>query len=139
MERSGSTTNHGLGEGPRRAVDQTGELRNQESQTEGIKIIKERKNMENNNDYLDKNKKDNEITKEEFKNLYFRYGIPGSGWTLEYWNIFYEKETGKRYYFDEPRSPESTQMYIDSGDNGHRIFLLSEESSESFHDYPGKY
>ena len=39
-----------------------------------------------------------EITKEKFKELYFYYATPNSGWTEDYWNHFYENEEGKRYF-----------------------------------------
>ena len=79
-----------------------------------------------------------EITKQEFRDLYIKYGQSAkySGWTEDYWDQFHEKETGKRYFFTEPTSPDQTRMFIDSGRDSHRMFLLSEEAEESFFEHP---
>lgn len=79
-----------------------------------------------------------EITKAEFKVFYFRYATPNSGWTEEYWNHFHKHEEGKRYFFTNPATPESTRMFIVSDDDKHRMVFLSEESEESFFDFSGK-
>jgi hypothetical protein len=79
-----------------------------------------------------------EITKERFKELYSHYATPDSGWTKDYWNRFYEKEEGKRYFFTSPETPESTRMSIVSDDLKHRMVFLTEEAEESFFDFPGK-
>lgn len=78
---------------------------------------------------------DKEITKEEFKEIYFKHALPNSGWTEDYWNHFFEKEEGKKYFYTEPELP---RMFISSGKNEHRIFFLTEEAEESFFDFPGK-
>jgi hypothetical protein len=79
-----------------------------------------------------------EITKQTFKDFYFKYATPNSGWTEEYWNHFYGPETGKRYFFTKPETRESTRMFIVSGDDNHRMIFLTEDSEESFFDFPGK-
>jgi hypothetical protein len=79
-----------------------------------------------------------EITKERFRELYSYYATPNSGWTKDYWNRFYEKEEGKRYFFTKPETPESTRMFIVSDGTNHRIVFLTEEAEESFFDFPGK-
>ncbi len=79
-----------------------------------------------------------EVTKGKFKELYFKYATPTSGWTEDYWNHFYEIEEGKRYFFTKPATPDSTRMFIVSGDDKHRMIFLTEEAEESFFDYPGK-
>ena len=79
-----------------------------------------------------------EITREKFKELYFKYSTPNSGWTEDYWVQFYEKETGKKYYFTKPETPESTGMFIVSDAHKHRMVFLTEEAEESFFDFPGK-
>jgi hypothetical protein len=76
-----------------------------------------------------------EIGKAEFKELYLKYGR-SCGWTLEYWNSFYEKELGKRYFFREPESADADRMFIVSGAETRRMILMSEESEESFFDNP---
>lgn len=81
-----------------------------------------------------------EITKEEFKRLYIRYGQskPGTGWTKEYWNHFYKHEAGVRYFFTEPNSPTDDVMWISDSPDTKRIFFISEDATESFFDFPGK-
>ncbi len=79
-----------------------------------------------------------EITKEKFRELYFKHATPNSGWTEDYWNHFYEKEAGKRYFFTKQETPDSTRMFIVSDGLAHRMIFLTEESEESFFDFPGK-
>ncbi len=82
-----------------------------------------------------------EVTKEQFKEIYFRLG-GGFGWTLEYWNKFFEdeKRPGMKYLVEEPKTPEHTRMMIvtDFGRNEYRLFFLTEEAEESFFDFPDK-
>jgi hypothetical protein len=77
-----------------------------------------------------------EVSKAKFREMYFQYATPNSGWTEDYWNKFYEKEEGKSWFFASPESPESTRMFIVSGGDRHRMFFLSEEAEESFFDFP---
>jgi len=81
---------------------------------------------------------DREITKKEFKELFYKYGVARkySGWTEEYWEEVYERETNARYFFTEPNSPGENRMFIDSGKGTHRIFLLTEEAEESLFQSP---
>jgi hypothetical protein len=75
-----------------------------------------------------------EITKAEFKQLYFTHAEPQqeTGWTADYWNQFFANENDKRYFLTEPGSPDQTRMFISSDRDSHRIFFLSEEEEESF-------
>lgn len=77
-----------------------------------------------------------EVSKLEFKNLYFKYATTNSGWTEDYWNQFYEKEEGKNYFFTPPTTPESTRMFIVSDAGIHRMIFLTDEAEESFFDFP---
>jgi hypothetical protein len=45
-----------------------------------------------------------------------------------------------KYLAEEPKTPEHTRMMIvtDYGRNEYRLFFMTEESEESFFDYPGK-
>ncbi len=79
-----------------------------------------------------------EVTKAEFRNYYFKYATPHSGWTKEYWNQFYENEEGKRYFFAKPATPQATRMFIVSDHDTHRMIFLSEDAEESLFDFPGK-
>jgi len=80
-----------------------------------------------------------EVTKEQFKEIYFRLG-GGLGWTLEYWNKFFEDEErpGMKYLIQEPETPEHTRMMIvtDYGSNEYRLFFMTEESEEAFFYFP---
>lgn len=75
-----------------------------------------------------------EVTKNDFKDFYFKYATPYSGWTAEYWERFYEKGEGQRYFFSKPESPQHHRMFILSGKGMHRMVFLTEESEESFFD-----
>ena len=82
-----------------------------------------------------------EVTKEQFKEIYFKLGGgETTGWGLEYWNKFFEdeKRPGMKYLSEEPKTPEYTRMMIvtDYGRNEYRLFFLTEESEESFFDFP---
>ena len=84
-----------------------------------------------------------EVTKEQFKESYFRLGSGATtGWDLEYWNKFFEdeKRSGMKYLLEEPETPEHTRMMIvtDYGRNEHRLFFFTEDSEEAFFDFPGK-
>lgn len=75
---------------------------------------------------------DVQVSKIEFKKLYFDYAQPNSGWTEDYWNQFFEPERDKSYFFEEPESPVTDRMMIVSGDNRHRMIFLTENSEEAF-------
>jgi hypothetical protein len=53
-------------------------------------------------------------------------------------NHIYEKKEGDRYFFSSPATPESTLMFIVSGEAKHRMIFLTEEAEESFFNFPGK-
>jgi hypothetical protein len=82
-----------------------------------------------------------EVTKEQFKEIYFRLGGgAATGWSLEYWNKFFEdeKEPEMKYLLEEPETPEHTRMMIVTAGNEHRLFFWTEESEESFFDFLDK-
>ncbi len=74
-----------------------------------------------------------EITKDEFKRLFLKYG--NEGWGLGYWERFYEKEEA-RWEFDGPPTKERNRMFIvtDFGSKPpvHRMVFMSEEGEEEF-------
>jgi hypothetical protein len=83
------------------------------------------------------------VGKDKFKEMYFRLGGgAATGWSLEYWNEFFENEQkpGMKYLVAEPETPAHTRMMIvtDYGQKEYRLFFLTEESEESFFDFPGK-
>jgi len=84
-----------------------------------------------------------EVTKEQFKEVYFRLGNGAySGWTADYWLGFYENQVNPDWKFlvEEPRSSHHDQMWIvaDHATKEHRLFFLTDESTESFFDYSAK-
>ena len=81
---------------------------------------------------------DEEITKDEFKALYFEHATPHSGWTAAYWNRFYANEEGKRYFVAKPETPESTRMFLVSEGAKRRMVFLTVDAEESLFDFPGK-
>jgi hypothetical protein len=75
-----------------------------------------------------------EVTKEEFKNIYFRLGGGDrSGWTADYWQKFFEDAAhpGWTYMVEEPRDPEHHCMWIvtDRENRQYRLFFRTEEST----------
>lgn len=85
----------------------------------------------------------NEVTKEQFKECYFRLGGgSASGWGTEYWNRFFEPEQQRpmKYFLKEPQTPKHTRMMIvtDHHTNQYRMFFLTEDEEDDFFDTPGK-
>ena len=79
-----------------------------------------------------------EVTREEFRDVYFRLGGGEAvGWGEASWK--YDRE-GMRYKVELPESPRHTRMMIvtDFGAREYRLFFLTEESEESFFTHPGK-
>lgn len=82
-----------------------------------------------------------EVTKEQFKEIYLKHGGgESSGWGLEYWkkNFANEKNPKVKYKLEEPATSQHTRMMIatDSELNEHRLFFMTEESEESFFEFP---
>lgn len=76
------------------------------------------------------------VTKEVFKKLYFKHADANSGWTAEYWNKFFEREEGKRYFFSKPHIPSATRMFIVTDAVERRMVFLSEDAEETLFDFP---
>lgn len=74
------------------------------------------------------------VTKQEFKDAYFKLGGERDGWTADYWEKFYaaEDKTPMAYSVEEPPTPAHNRMMIVSDAEEHRLFFLTEESEESF-------
>ncbi len=84
-----------------------------------------------------------EVTREKFREMYFeRGGGNATGWGAEYWNKVFEdgKRTDMKYLLEEPATAEHTRMMIvtDEERKEYRLFFLTEESEESFFDFPDK-
>jgi len=81
-----------------------------------------------------------EVSKKEFKKMYFKYGSIVNGWDKKYWKKFFAPIKDKDIIFkiEEPESDNHDRMMIVSEKREHRLFFLTEESEESFFDFPGK-
>lgn len=84
-----------------------------------------------------------EVTKEEFKRLYFELGGGlRTGWSADYWDLFFEKQKrpNMKYLAQEPETRDHNRMMIvtDFGNNEYRMFFVTEEDEERMFDYPGK-
>jgi len=76
-----------------------------------------------------------EVTKEVFKEIYFEYGKSSDGWTLDYWNQFYEspQKNSIKYLACFPAKPSESRMMIvnDNVANEYRLFFLNEDEEEN--------
>jgi hypothetical protein len=84
-----------------------------------------------------------EVTKEKFKEVYFRLGGgESSGWTADYWRKHFEgkAEPGWRFMVEEPRSAEHDRMWVvtDSQAKEYRLFFMTEQATEDFFERPGE-
>ncbi len=83
-----------------------------------------------------------EITKEQFKDAYFRHGCGAAGWTAEYWQQFFETdcEPGWKFLLQAPSSTRHNRMWIgvNHEKKEYRVFFLTEDATEAVFDYPGK-
>ena len=82
-----------------------------------------------------------EATKEEFREIYFRLGGGArGGWTEDYWNHHFERETSRpmKYKIEEPASPEHTSMMIvaDFAIDEYRLFFMTEEDNDNLFVWP---
>lgn len=75
-----------------------------------------------------------EVSKDEFREVYFRYARDGDGWTKAYWQQFYERDRDPpmRYKVELPNTPDENRMMIvdDFGSREHRLFFMSENAEE---------
>ena len=77
-----------------------------------------------------------EVTKEKFKESYFRLGGgKSSGWTADYWQKFFEDGAGPGWKFlvEEPRTAGHVRMNIvtDHKAKEYRLFFTTEEEEDS--------
>lgn len=70
-----------------------------------------------------------EVTKEEFKNIYFKHGKPEDGWGQDYWYEFYEHpgKQNMKYMIDLPDDVQTLRMMVanDYSLNEYRLFFVS--------------
>ena len=78
-----------------------------------------------------------EVTKEKFKEIYFRLGGgKASGWTLERWDEFFEKEPDRKYFVEEAAAPGHTCMEIEIDYTARtcRMIFITPESELGYFD-----
>ncbi len=81
-----------------------------------------------------------EVSKEEFKKLFLKYGKNEKGMGKGYWEYYFEPINDKDmiFKFEEPKSDNHDRMMIVSGTREISIFFMTDDSLESFYDFPGK-
>jgi len=76
----------------------------------------------------------NKVTKEQFKEIYFKYGKAEDGWEQDYWDEFYEPDENPpmRYNIELPKTDKESRMMIvtDHGSNEYRLFFLTDDQEE---------
>ncbi len=76
-----------------------------------------------------------EVSKAEFRAIYFQYGRGVDGWTQAYWDQLYAVDCvpPMKYRVELPQRPDQTRMMIvdDFAAREHRLFFVSEEAEES--------
>ncbi len=77
-----------------------------------------------------------EVTKEEFKSVYFKYGKEDDGWNQEYWDKFYENKNDSKFLVELPTNNTKTRMMIvnDFANNEYRLFFVSIDEEEALFD-----
>lgn len=82
-----------------------------------------------------------EVTKEEFKAMYFKHGLAKDGWGHAYWEDFYEhpKRKGIKYLVKKPTNNLETRMMIvnDYSTNEHRLFFVAPHHEEGLFNHSG--
>jgi hypothetical protein len=83
-----------------------------------------------------------QVSKGLFEDIYLRLGGGSSGWTADYWREVIEPytELGWRFMVEEPRSAAHNRMWVvtDHKAMEHRLFFTTEQSEESFLEWPGE-
>ena len=76
-----------------------------------------------------------EVTKDEFKRIYFELGGCRDGWDAKYWKHNFEDNLrpGMKFMVEDPATAEDTTMWLVSnfGANEYRLFFRSAEDSDS--------
>lgn len=77
-----------------------------------------------------------EVSKTQFREIYFQYGREADGWGQVYWDKFFEhdKPVPMKYRVEEPATPDHNRMMIvsDFGAREYRLFFMTEESEDGF-------
>ena len=83
-----------------------------------------------------------EVTKSEFKDIYFRLGGGRDGWDEAYWNesLEHDARSDMKFKVEEPETPRHVRMMIvtDFGAHEHRLFFMTEEGEDDLFQFPGE-
>lgn len=81
-----------------------------------------------------------EVSKIEFKKIYFELGGGLNGWDSEHWKRNFEDNTrpDMKFMVEDPATPRDTMMWIvsDYAANEYRLFFRSEEDSDAMLEFP---
>ncbi len=81
-----------------------------------------------------------EVTKSEFKRIYFKLGGGRDGWDAAYWKQTFEDDPRPDMSFkvDDPATPRDTTMWIisDFAVNEYRLFFRTAEHSDNMLVFP---
>ena len=81
-----------------------------------------------------------EVTKSEFKQIYFELGGGSNGWDAAHWKREFEDDPrpGMRFMVEEPATARDTTMWImsDYVANEYRLFFRTEEHSDTMLEFP---
>jgi hypothetical protein len=81
-----------------------------------------------------------EVTKSEFRRIYFEVGGGRDGWDAAYWQRFFEDapRPGMRFMVEDPATAGDTAMWIvsDFAANEYRLFFRTPEDSDAMLEFP---
>jgi hypothetical protein len=81
-----------------------------------------------------------EVTKSEFKQIYFELGGGRGGWDAAHWKRAFEDDPrpGMRFMVEAPATARDTTMWImsDYAAKEYRLFFRTEEDSDNMLEFP---
>ena len=77
-----------------------------------------------------------EISKDEFKKIYFKYGTESNGWSKSYWKQFFENKIVEKYEVTGDPDDDNLSMMISTGKDECRIILIEDEAIDRFFETP---
>jgi len=81
-----------------------------------------------------------QVSKEAFKEIYFKYGKAEDGWGQDYWDKFYEQPENDdmKYMIELPKTKQENRMMIvdDYQTKEFRLFFLSDDQEEMLFNFP---
>ena len=81
-----------------------------------------------------------EVTKDEFKRVYFKLGGGRGGWDAEYWKRTFDDAArpGMKFMVEDPATPAHTAMWIvsDFAVSEYRLFFRTDDESDAMLEFP---